>query len=209
MKAKKDRDETILYQETTRPGVYTSSRHLWLFNYGERTSTRTLALGDALLGLSVTFGHTTTSCSAVLAFSVSIYSAMKRSALVPPSCAVSLTLGCSGHWSALIPNALRPSGRRSIHSLPCPPRANRAFHRFLEHGAFRQSRVPHARNSYREQDTPRAHNRLDALTSHINKGVQIGNRVVGDIVLSPTNLVYQEAVMYSAHRVVVVYAGSM
>ena len=49
-----------------------------------------------------------------------------------------------------------------------------------------------------------AHNRLDALTSCLNKRVQVRNLVVGAIVLSPTDAAIHEAVMGSAQRVVVV-----
>ena len=49
--------------------------------------------------------------------------------------------------------------------------------------------------------------RLDALTSRLEKRVQIGNRVVGAmIVLSPTDAASQEPVMGSAQRVVVARA---
>ena len=48
----------------------TSSRHLWLINNDERTSTGPLVLGYPLLGpYSVTFGYTTVRCSPALAFS--------------------------------------------------------------------------------------------------------------------------------------------
>ena len=41
---------------------------------------------------------------------------------------------------------------------------------------------------------------IDALISRLHERVQIGNRVVGEIVLSPTNAVSQEAVVDSAKR---------
>ena len=44
---------------------------------------------------------------------------------------------------------------------------------------------------------------FDAFASRLDKRVQIGNRVVGAIVLSPTDAVSQEPVMSSAQRVVV------
>ena len=71
-----------LANKTHKRPEYTSSRHFWLINYGEQTSTSTLALGYSLL------------CPA-LAFSAVINFAMKRSALVPPSCATPSVLGCS------------------------------------------------------------------------------------------------------------------
>ena len=46
----------------------------------------------------------------------------------------------------------------------------------------------------------------DALTSRLDKRVQIGNRVVGTIVLSPTNAARQEPVVGSAQCVVVASA---
>ena len=45
-----------------------------------------------------------------------------------------------------------------------------------------------------------------ALTSRLDKRVQIGNRVVGAIVLSPTDAASQEPVVRSAQRVVVARA---
>ena len=49
-------------------------------------------------------------------------------------------------------------------------------------------------------------NRVDALTSRLHDGVQIGNRVVGVIVLSPTDAASQQAVVGSAQPVVVARA---
>ena len=43
--------------------------------------------------------------------------------------------------------------------------------------------------------------RLDALTSRLDKRVQIGNRVVGAIMLSPTDAASQELAVGSAQRV--------
>ena len=67
---------------------------------------------------------------------------------------------------------------------------------------LRQSRVLHARHKPREQDPPLVHNRLDALTSRLDKRVQIGNRLVDAIVLPPTDAASQKAVVGSAQRVV-------
>ena len=47
---------------------------------------------------------------------------------------------------------------------------------------------------------------VDALTSRLDKRVQIGNWEVGAIVLSPTNAASQESVVGSAQRVVVARA---
>ena len=55
------REKTSWHLQTKRPED-TSSRHLWLVNKGERTSTSPLALGYSLVVLPVTFGHTTTDC---------------------------------------------------------------------------------------------------------------------------------------------------
>ena len=63
-----------------------------------------------------------------------------------------------------------------------------------------------SRHKPREQDPPPAFSRLDALTSHVDKSVQIKNRVVGAIVISPTNAASQEPVVGSAQCVVVASA---
>ena len=82
------------------------------------------------------------------------------------------------------------------------PDAARAPHQFSEHHALRQSRVLNARHKSCEQD-----HRLDALPFRRDKCVQITNRVVGAIVLPPTDAASQEAVVGSAQRVVVAHAG--
>ena len=68
----------------------TSSRHLWLINYGERTSTGPLALGYPLLGCSrhVRAYYTTACHSPALAFSAAIYFTTKGSVPCPMSCAI-------------------------------------------------------------------------------------------------------------------------
>ena len=67
------------------------------------------------------------------------------------------------------------------------PHVVRTPHQFPEHHALQQSRVLHTRHKTCEQDPPRTHNHLDALTSRLHKRVQIGNRVVGAIVITPTD----------------------
>ena len=85
----------------------------------------------------------------------------------------------------------------------------RAPHQFSEHHALRQSRILHARHKSRKQDPPSAQSRLDALTSRLDKRVQIGNRVVGAIVLPPTDAASQDPVVGSAQRVVVARARAL
>ena len=83
------------------------------------------------------------------------------------------------------------------------PHAARAPHHSFEYHALRQSRILHAHHKSCEQDPPPAYSRLDALTSRLdNKRVQI-YRVVGAVVLSPTDAASQEPVVGSAQRVVV------
>ena len=104
------------------------------------------------------------------------------------------------HRSALIPKALRSSRKHPIHSFSCPPHTARAPHQFSEHHTLWQSRVLHARHKSREQDPPPEYNRLDVLTSHLHERSQIGNRVAGAIVLSPTDAARQEGVVCSRVR---------
>ena len=89
-----------------------------------------------------------------------------------------------------------------------PPHAARAPPSFLRTHPIRRSRVLHARHKFREQDPPPAYNRLDALTSRLDKRVQIGNCVVCVIVLSLTDAASQEAFVRSAQRVVVARAAA-
>ena len=84
------------------------------------------------------------------------------------------------HWSALVPKALTSSRENPINSFSCPPPP------LLEHHALRQSRVLHARHNPANM-MRLLYNRLDALTSRLHERVQIGNQVIGAIVLSPTD----------------------
>ena len=127
----------------------TSSRHLWLINYGKRTSTSPLALAilSLVLPVIITVGHTTACRSSALAFSAAIHFAMKCSA----PCSAVLRHSPSSwaavvHWSALMSKALRSSRKHPIHSFSCPPT--------LRTSSFRQSRILHVRNKPREQDPP-------------------------------------------------------
>ena len=83
------------------------------------------------------------------------------------------------------------------------PRGTRTPHEFPEHHALRQSRVLHARHKPSEQDTPLAQYRLDALAPRLHEGVEVGDRVVGAIVLSPFDAANQEAEVGSAQRAIV------
>ena len=86
------------------------------------------------------------------------------------------------------------------------PRGTRTPHEFPEHHALRQSRVFHAHHKPREQDPPLAQYRLDALAPRLHEGIEVGDRVVGAIVLSPSDTAGQEAVVGSAQLVVVARA---
>ena len=68
------------------------------------------------------------------------------------------------------------------------PRGTRTPHEFPEHHAFRQSRVLHTRHKSREQDPPLAQYRLDALAPRPHEDFEVGDRVVGAIALSPSDL---------------------
>ena len=50
---------------------------------------------------------------------------------------------------------------------------------------------------------------MDDLTSRLHKGVQIGNRGVDVIVISPTDAASEEDVVGSAQRVVVIRARAL
>ena len=154
------------------------------------------------------FGYPTACRSLALPFFAVIPFAIER----PAPCSTilrhsSLSWAAVVHWSALIPKALRPSRKHPNHpSPPPPPHAARAHQQFSEHSALRQSRALHARHKSREQDPLPARNHLDVLSSRLHKRVQKLNRVVGTIVLLPTDAASQKAMMGSAQRVVVARA---
>ena len=149
--------------------------------------------------LPVMFVHDTARRSPAPVFSAAIHFTMKRSA---PCSAVlrhfPFSWAAVVHWSALMPKALRSSRKHSIRSFSCPTPAAYAPHHTSEHYALRQSPILHARHKSREQYPPPGYSRLDALTSRLDKCVQIGNLVDGAIVLSPTNAASQKAVVGSA-----------
>ena len=135
----------------------TSSRHLWLVNKGERTSTSPLALGYPLLGSS---RH-------VRAYNCMPYSSLGflcndpfshemfrplfcRSAPFP------LVLGCSrllvgvdAERSEIVQETPHPLFFLALHTARAP-------HHFSGHHALRQSRILHARHKSRKQDPPPA-----------------------------------------------------
>ena len=118
------------------------------------------------LVLPVTFRHTTVCRSPALGFSAAIHFAMKRSApCATVLCHLPLSWAAVVHWSALMPKLRGRLGNTSLFSLP--PHAARAPHQLSEHHVLRQSRILHTRHKFREQDSSPAHNRLDALTSHL------------------------------------------
>ena len=159
------------------------------------------------LVLPVTFGHTTACRSPALLCRDRFRHELFRllfCRLTP----FPLVLGCSRSLFGVDNESsdMVQEKRHSLFSLAL--NAARAPHQFYEHHALRQSRVLHARHKSREQDPPPAHNRLDAIPSHLDKRVQIRNRVVGAIVASPTDAVSQEPEVSSAQRVVVARARS-
>ena len=86
------------------------------------------------------------------------------------------------------------------------PRGTHTPHESPEHCALWQSRVLHAHHQPREQDPSLAQCRLDARAPRLHKGVEIGDQVVGAIVLSPSDAASQKAVVGLAQRVVVARA---
>ena len=175
MKAKTDENETN--QNTTKK--YTSWRRLWLINFREQTSTSTFSLSYPLFCPSRHVRRYTTTCrSPSLAFSAAIQLTVKRSAPCP-----SVLRHSSSSWativhsSALIPKSLKSSRRYPVHCFSSPPPRSPLPHHPSEHGAIRQSRVLLVRYKSRElYHPPRAHNRVDALTSRLHESVQIENR---------------------------------
>ena len=117
-----------------------------------------------------------------------------------------LVLGCShplvgvdAESSEVVQEPPHPLFLLALHTARAP-------NHFSEYHTLRQSRILHARHKSRKQDPPSAQSRLDALTSRLDKRVQIRNRVVGSIVLSPTDAASQKPMVGSAQRVVVARA---
>ena len=149
------------------------------------------------LALPVTFRHNTARRSLALEFSAAIHFAMKRSA---PCSAVlrhsPLSWATVVHWSALIPKALRSSRKHPVHSFFRPPKQPAPpinFPYITQFGGLVSSM--RATNPANKLSLPR-----------LDKRVEIENRVVGAIVLSPTDAASQETVVGSAKRVVVARA---
>ena len=159
------------------------------------------------LVLPVTFGHTTACRSPGLAFSTVIHYATKRCA--PCSAALRHTSSSRDafvHWSCQTESSEIHQEKPHPLLFFLPLDTARARNQFSEHHALRQSRILLACHRSREQDPPPAHNRLDALTSRLHERVQIENRMVGAITLSPIDSVSQEAVVSAAQRVAVARA---
>ena len=117
-------------------------------------------------------------------------------------------LGCSRPLLivGLMPKALRSSSKHPIHSCSCPPT---------------QSAPPTSSPNITHFGSPVSSMRATNLANKIHllrivvsilslpiliKRVQLGNRMVGAIVVSPTDAASQEAVVGSAQRVVVARA---
>ena len=100
-------------------------------------------------------------------------SSLKISPLVSPSYAIPPRPG-------LRSSTCRGGCRKSevVEKTPHPffllsPHGTHTLHEFPEYHALRQSRVVHARHKPREQDTPLAQYRLDALAPRLHEGVEI------------------------------------
>ena len=159
------------------------------------------------LVLPVTFGHTTACRSPALAFSAAIHFAMQR----PAPCSIVLRHFPSSwaavvHWSALISKVLRSSRKHRIHSFSWPPKQPAPATNSPDIRTSAVSRPPCAPQSREQGSASRAQSPRCTLTSRLDKRVQIGNRVVGAIVLSPTDAASQEAAVGSAQRLVVAHA---
>ena len=89
------------------------------------------------------------------------------------------------HWSALMPKALRPSRKHPIHSLFCPPiePAPPTISMNITHF---DSLVSSMRATNPANKIRLLRKVASMLSLRLNKRVQIGNRVVGAIVLVPT-----------------------
>ena len=138
-----------------------------------------------------------------LTFSAAIHFAMKQS--TPCSavlCRSPSSWSAIFYWSALVPKARKSPKKHPLYFPPCPLRSPSppiSSPNITHSGSI----VYFMHHKSRKQDLPPAHNGLDTLTFCPYEGVLIGNRVVGTIVLSPTDGASQEAVAGSARRVVV------
>ena len=145
--------------------------------------------------------------SPALIFSVASHFAMKHSA----PCSTVLrhfpsSWAAAVRWSALIPKALKSSKNYPIHYFSCPPTQPAPPPLLRASRTSAVSYILHACHKTREQGPPPAYSRLDALISRLGKRVQKEIRVVGTIVLAPTDAASQEDVVGSAQRAVVARA---
>ena len=154
----------------------TSSRHLCLINYDERTSTSTLTLSYPLLGPSrhvrVYYSMPQSSPSffcSYLFYHETFRPLFHRLAPFP------LVLGCSRLLVGVGTKSSEVVQETPYPLFSLPLHAARAPH------SLRQSGVLHACHKSGQQNPPPAHNHLDALTSQLHEGVQIVHRVVGAI----------------------------
>ena len=151
----------------------TSSSHLWLINYGERTSTSE----HACLGLSSSWFFP--SCSGipvptvVQAFSAArsilhetFYLLFRRLAPFP------LVLACSRSLVGIDTESSEVV-HQITHHVSLLPHAGRAPHQFSQYHSLRQSCVIHTRHKPREKDPPPAQNCLHALTPHHYERMQM------------------------------------
>ena len=112
------------------------------------------------------------------------------------------------HWSALMPKALRSSRKHPIHSFSWPstqPAPLLTSSPNITHFGSLVSSM-RATNPAKKIHLLRKVASILSLPVLINKRVQIGNRVVGAIVLSQIDAGSQEPVVGSAQRVVVARA---
>ena len=202
---KRRRNRTNVMQEKDNVASDTSLRHLWLINYAWRANHHEHACFRLITSGSFPSRsgiHIYVCRSTALTFSVAIHFAMKR----PTPCSAVLRHSPSS-WAAVSRPLVGIDIENSevVHETPhllffLAPHAARALHHFSEHYALRQYHALHVRQKSRERDSPPAHDRLDALASCLDKRVQIGNRVVGAVVLSPIDAASQEASVGSAQN---------
>ena len=123
--------------------------------------------------------------------------------LVPPSCSFPLVLGCIRPLVGIDAESAEVVQETLYLLFFLAPHTARATQQFSEHHALRQFRILHARHKSRKQGPPPCVKSPRCLTFRFDKRVHIGNRMVGAIVLSPTDAASQEPVVGSAQCVVV------
>ena len=158
------------------------------------------------LVLPVTFGHVTACRSAALAFSPAIHFVMNNSApCFAVLCHSSSSWATIVHLSGWMPKTLRSYRRHPTHSFYCPP---------AEPAPPTSSpSITHSGSLVSSMRATNPANRIRLLRSvasmlslPVFTRVSVGDRVVGAIVLSPSDAAGQEAVVGSAQRVVVTRA---